>query len=73
MTAASRSRIAKSPLLSSTRVSSPCRENIIPVPMGTFYTQRGAGVTDYHLRKDILLQPRGSKETAATTSIASHG
>ncbi|MEQ1645241.1 MAG: DUF6049 family protein, partial [Pyrinomonadaceae bacterium] len=24
-------------------------------PMSTFYTARGAGVTDYHLRKDVLL------------------
>lgn len=24
-------------------------------PLGAFYSQRGAGVTDYHLRKDILL------------------
>ena len=24
-------------------------------PLSTFYTQRGAGVSDYHLRKDILL------------------
>jgi alpha-2-macroglobulin len=24
-------------------------------PLNVFYTQRGAGVTDYHLRKDILL------------------
>lgn len=24
-------------------------------PLGIFYTQRGEGVTDYHLRKDILL------------------
>jgi uncharacterized protein YfaS (alpha-2-macroglobulin family) len=24
-------------------------------PLNTFYTQRGEGVTDYHLRKDILL------------------
>ncbi|MGI8788176.1 MAG: DUF6049 family protein [Pyrinomonadaceae bacterium] len=24
-------------------------------PLDTFYTQRGAGVTDYHLRKDVLL------------------
>lgn len=24
-------------------------------PMGTFYSARGAGVSDYHLRKDILL------------------
>ena len=24
-------------------------------PLGTFYAQRGEGVTDYHLRKDILL------------------
>jgi uncharacterized protein YfaS (alpha-2-macroglobulin family) len=24
-------------------------------PLNTFYTQRGSGVTDYHLRKDILL------------------
>lgn len=24
-------------------------------PLGAFYTQRGAGVADYHLRKDILL------------------
>ncbi len=28
---------------------------VIGDPMGTFYTARGAGVTDYHLRKDILL------------------
>ena len=24
-------------------------------PLGTFYSQRGSGVSDYHLRKDILL------------------
>ncbi len=28
---------------------------IIPDPMGTFYTPRGTGVTDYHSRKDVLL------------------
>ncbi len=28
---------------------------IIPDPMGTFYTARGVGVTDYHSRKDVLL------------------
>lgn len=33
-------------------------------PMSAFYTQRGAGVTDYHLRKDILLgNPLDAKDT----------
>ena len=27
----------------------------MPNPMDVFYSQRGAGVTDYHLRKDVLL------------------
>jgi alpha-2-macroglobulin len=32
-------------------------------PADTFYAQRGAGVTDYHLRKDILLgNPRDIKQ-----------
>ncbi len=28
---------------------------IIPDPMGTFYTARGTGTSDYHSRKDIML------------------
>ena len=47
-------------------------------PLGTFYAQRGEGVTDYHLRKDILLgnpddvspPPPPVDESRATGSLA---
>jgi hypothetical protein len=48
-------------------------------PLDTFYTQRGAGVLDYHSRKDILLgnpldvkqQPQNSNKNAANTAVTS--
>ena len=42
-------------------------------PLGAFYSQRGAGVTDYHLRKDILLgNPEDVKAAATTAAAAMH-
>ena len=39
-------------------------------PLNTFYTQRGEGVTDYHLRKDILLGNPDDVKAAAASSGA---
>ncbi len=40
-------------------------------PLGVFYTTRGDGVTDYHLRKDILLANPDDVKANAPTEITS--
>lgn len=42
-------------------------------PLATFYTQRGDGVTDYHLRKDVLLGKCRRCFAAAAAAIIAAG